>query len=98
MSKNRIQQAARERMKNTGESYTAARLAVLAERGLSPTTPTSRNGLKRKQARIDAEYPAEVLGVQPEPEYVWAPQPKHPPIEERVHGRVRREGGRDADA
>lgn len=53
MSKNPLQKAARARMKVTGESYTAARLAVLAEKGLSPTTPTSRNGLKRKQAMLD---------------------------------------------
>lgn len=93
MSKHPIQRAARARMKVTGESYTAARLAVLAERGLSPTTPTSRNGLKRKQALLDADYPPEVLGVSPEPVWVWAPQPKHPPVEERVRGRVHAAGG-----
>ena len=93
MSKNPIQKAARARMKVTGESYTAARLAVLAERGLPPSTPTSRNGLKRQQAMLDAEYPPEVLGVPPEPVYVWAPQPKHPPIEERVRGRVQKGDG-----
>lgn len=31
--------------------------------------------------------------VSPEPVWVWAPQPKHPPVEERVRGRVHAAGG-----
>ncbi|HMV33710.1 MAG TPA: hypothetical protein PKA50_16445 [Gemmatimonadales bacterium] len=69
MSHNKLKTAIRARQAETGESYTAARAAVLAARGLPPDTPTSSTAKRAKEQRIRDEY-GEHLGV-----------PEAPPVE-----------------
>lgn len=83
-------EAIRERQRQTGERYADARRAVLLERGLPLTTPTSRNAERRLEAAIREEY-GDALGIV-DPPVRWAPQPRgpRPEIVERRAGRQRR--------
>lgn len=56
MPNNKLKKKIRERMAHTGEKYSVARLALLAERGLPPDHPTSVTTARKREARIVAEY------------------------------------------
>lgn len=99
MPHNKLKSAIRARQAATGESYTTARAAVLAERGLPPDTITSKATERRKERQIAEEYSGH-LGVgldgTPEPlRYRVAPglasprpAPASPEVVVKSHGRI----------
>jgi hypothetical protein len=95
MPNNKLKTKIRERMAQTGEKYSVARLAVLAERGLPPDHPTSVTTARKREARIVAEYGAH-LGIEvvtPAQEKARAAaDARHAPapavVEAKVGGRV----------
>ncbi len=99
MSQNKLKQAIRARQATTGESYTTARAAVLAERGLPPDTITSKATERRKERQIAEEYSGH-LGVAldgtPEPPRyrvapgLASPRPAsaEPEVAVKAHGRI----------
>lgn len=94
MPNNKLKTKIRERMAETGEKYSVARLAVLAARGLPPDHPTSVTTARKREARIVAEY-GEHLGIEvvtPAQEKARAAaDTRHAPapvVETRVGGRV----------